>query len=433
MLLPICLLPCYRSKLKKHIPEIYRMPTRPVSWLFRTFFRLAAIIVGLCNVTIKQLLLPAQVALLDPTHYLTTFALIASVGGLAGVIGSPLTGALSDRTVLRWGRRRPWIIFGIIFLVTGLLMMALSTSIYLLLLGEILVQISSDTIFAVVTAIIPDQIPAQQRGTASALAGMAPFVGGLIGVVLITLVIRIDVLHHPQQGYILLAGVSTLIILLFLAVLRRISFATRACETVQPLCISEKLLGQPQNVPRFGFVWLSRCLVFFGYSILLAYLLFYLKDVIHFQAADKGVTIFQIASTLTLVAAAIVGGIWAEKLRRLKPFVSCAAIAMAIAMLMIALIPQWPVTVAAAVVFGMGFGVYLSVDVVLSVKVLPAVNARAKDLSIINTAIFIPIILAPLTGGFVLSIFHSYMMLFTIAAVLFLFAALLILPIKSVR
>src|SRR4051794_20259882 len=85
------------------IHEVFQIPTRSLSWTFRSLFALASIVTGLCNVTIKQLLLPAQVGFLDPAHKFTTFALIASVGAFAGVVIAPLAGALSDRTVSRWG------------------------------------------------------------------------------------------------------------------------------------------------------------------------------------------------------------------------------------------------------------------------------------------------------------------------------------------
>jgi Na+/melibiose symporter-like transporter len=62
---------------------------------------------GLSSVCIKQLLLPIQVSQLAPHATATAFALIASLGACAGLIAAPLSGALSDRTTARWGRRRP--------------------------------------------------------------------------------------------------------------------------------------------------------------------------------------------------------------------------------------------------------------------------------------------------------------------------------------
>lgn len=419
---------------EENVAEIYRVPTRPKSWLFRILFGLAAIVVGVCNVTIKQLLLPAQVAHFyptDPTNKVFWFSLIAAVGALAGVLISPITGALSDRTVSRLGRRRPWIIFGIIFAVAGLVTMALATNIYQVLVGEIVVQISIDTILSMVSAIIPDQIPMKQRATASAFVGMSPIVGGLIGLLLVSRFT--DVIKHPEQGYYVLAAASTVFVLLFLTVFRDAPLPREARPAFHFAKFVTSFWVNPKKYPDFGFVWLSRCLMFLGYTILITYMLYYLQDVIHFQGADKGVAIFQAASTVTLLISAIVGGIFADKTQKLKPFVSWSAIVMALALFVIAFVPSWPVMLAAGIVLGMGFGVYLAVDLALAVRVLPTADARGKDLGLINTAIFIPLIISPLVGAFILNIFHSYSALFAIAAVSLLLAGLFILPVKGVR
>ena len=413
------------------LPEILRMPTRPLSWTFRLLFALASIVTGLCNVTIKQLLLPAQVGFLDPSNRFTTFALIASVGALAGVIMAPLAGALSDRTVSRWGRRRPWIVLGVVVTVIGLVVMAQATSIIQLLVGEILVQIAVDTIMSAVTAIVPDQVPLNQRGAVSAFIGMSPIVGGLVGLLLVARFTNATL--HPQQGYYVLAIASVVFVLLFLLVLRDPVLPRDAVPPFNFRTFATGFWLNPRKHPDFAYTWLSRCLIFLGYTILISYIFFYLQDVIHYQGPDKGVTIFQVIATGVLIVAAVFSGVFAERMQRLKPFVFGGAIVMAVALLLIAFIPKWPIMLVAAVILGIGFGVYLAVDIALAVRVLPVAANRGKDLGIINTAIFLPLILSPIIGSTMLNLFHSYAALFAFAAVCFLLAAALILPIKTVR
>jgi MFS family permease len=59
---------------------------------------------------------------------------------------------------------------------------------------------------------------------------------------------------------------------------------------------------------------------------------------------------------------------------------------MAAPALMLAFWPTWPVTLAAAAILGVGFGVYLSVDQALITQVLPGAAGRAKDLGVISVA-----------------------------------------------
>ena len=114
---------------------------------------------GLSVICIKQLLLPLQVSLIDPIHTNASFTLVASLSALIGMVASPLSGSISDRTPWRWGRRRPWIVFGLIALVIGLMIMAFAKSVAMLLLGEIVIQIGNDTLFATLNALIPDLVP----------------------------------------------------------------------------------------------------------------------------------------------------------------------------------------------------------------------------------------------------------------------------------
>lgn len=413
------------------LDDFYQVPTRPVSWIYRILFGIAAIVLGVDNVTIKQLILPAQIAHLDPTNKIVAFTLIASVGAIAGVISSPLIGALSDRTTWRLGRRRSWMLITTAGVVVGLLIMGLATSIWMVLVGEILVQFWVDGLLAVCTAVIPDQIPLSQRSSASAFVGMSPLVGGAVGIILISRLT--NVLLHPELGYYFLAITSVLFVLAFLTVFREQQLPR---TLVKPFRLSEllsELWVNPRRYPDFGFVWLSRCLAFFGYQVLITYLLYYLQDVIKLPRADQGVAAFTLSSTLALVAAAIVSGIVADRLQRLKPFVIGGALVMGVALLSIAFTSLWPVFIASSIVVGLGFGVYLAVDQAIAVKVLPKAEARGKDLGLINTAIFIPLIIGPLVGGFVLNVFHSYTLLYAIAAFALVLAAVFIIPVKAVR
>ena len=87
----------------------------------------------------------------------------------------------------------------------------------------------------------------------------------------------------------------------------------------------------------------------------------------------------------------------------------------------------------ATILLGSGTGVFLSVDLALASQVLPTATDRGKDIGLINTAIFLPMILSPMIAGLTLSTLHSYLILFSFLAVGTFIAALLIIPIKAVR
>jgi len=402
-----------------------------VSLPYRMGLFLASMVGGLSSVCIKQLLLPIQVSQLAPQTTASSFALIAAVGACAGLIASPLAGALSDRTTLRWGRRRPWIMGGIMVAVVGLLTMAAATTIPMLLLGEVLAQISVDTILSTVTALIPDQVPERQRSGSAALNGMAPIVGGVLGLVLVTQLTNPGIVW---QGYALLAALSAVFIGVFLCVLRE--QPVRADE-ITPFAWRSFLVGffQPLRSRDFTYTFISRACVFLSFTLLGAYLFFYMNQGLHLPvaAAAQAVTTFQVLSTGTLVIFAVLAGWLAHRFQRLKPCITTGALVMAGGILLLIAVPTWSALLIAAVLFGGGFGVVVGVDIALAIRVLPNATERGKDLGLITTAIFLPLIVSPIIGAVILNTVHSFAVLFAVAAASSVLAAGFIFPIRSVR
>jgi MFS family permease len=154
---------------------------------------------------------------------------------------------------------------------------------------------------------------------------------------------------------------------------------------------------------------------------------------VHYQKAAQGVTTFQIILTGTLLIAAVISGMLSDKFGRRKVFVMGASLIIAVSFLILAFWQTWTGVQLAAVVLGIGFGAYLGVDIALITQVLPSANARGKDLGVINIANALPQVVGSATAALVISLFHSYTILFVIAALLASFGAALIRQIKSVR
>ena len=91
----------------------------------------------------------------------------------------------------------------------------------------------------------------------------------------------------------------------------------------------------------------------------------------------------------------------------------------------------WPSALAAAVLFGIGFGCYIAVDQALITQVLPKAHDRAKDLGIINIAIVTPYAIGPAIAAPLVSL-AGYPALFGATAAVALAAAVGVWKIKSV-
>lgn len=412
-------------------PVAATMPRK--GWLYLCGIALSVMVAGLSSVCIKQLLLPVQTSQLAPHNTNAVFTLVASVGALAGLLASPLVGALSDRTSLRFGRRRPWIVLGIGAAVLGMSIMAFARSVPVLVLGEIAAQVGVDTLLAVTTAVIPDQIPLAQRPVLSACVGIAPNVGGVLGLVLVS---RLTDTRIIAQGYLLMAAISLGCVLFFLAMFREPP-VSRA-QMPAPFHLGSFLASfvRPLQARDFSLTFASRCCAYLSFTILGAYTLFYLRAILHasLPEAASGVANAQLLSTLVLVVCAL-GASWlSRRIKRLKPCVIGGSLGMAVGLAVMVVLQTWSGVFIAAVIFGAGFGLYLGVDIHLAVRVLPSQDARGKDLGIMYDAIYLPLILSPVIGGGILQFFpNNFPAVFALAALASVLAALLILPIRSVQ
>jgi Na+/melibiose symporter-like transporter len=72
-----------------------------------------------------SVLLPNQVqAIAGPAHKVAVLGWVTGIGAAVAMIANPVAGALSDRTVGRFGRRRPWIAGGALAGAAALVLLA---------------------------------------------------------------------------------------------------------------------------------------------------------------------------------------------------------------------------------------------------------------------------------------------------------------------
>ncbi|WP_220209401.1 MFS transporter [Reticulibacter mediterranei] len=391
-------------------------------------YALICMVGGLSSICIKQLILPLHVKQLDPVHFYTSFALVASAGAVAGLIATPLFGAISDRTTWRLGRRRTWMIIGGISAVIGWGIMALASRILMLCLGQILSQVGVDTVFAVSTALIPEMAPRLRR-FASTINGMAPMVGGVLGV---NLVAHVTDTRVVSQGYLLLIGLSMLFTILFLCILRE----EPLIQPPPPLRLGRFLVGMLEPLRTRAFVWplASRLFAFLAYTLLGSFFLSYLRDGLHVGEgiAASRLGFFQLLSTTLLLTTALIVGWWCKGMKQRKWCGISGTVIMAIGVGILALAPGWPVMLVAAAVFGTGFGMHAGVNVTLAVTVLPTTKESGKFLGVLQDAIFLALIVSPQIGGGILTTFpRQFALVFAAGAAASLLAGAALLPVKA--
>lgn len=140
------------------------------------FFALAAL-----SQSLHSIILPVRILDFVSESQKNTFLGVMTFAGLfIAVLYQPIAGALSDRTSTAWGRRRPYILLGIITLVFGVAGVGLAPSYAFLFITYLLMQFASNTAQGPYQALLPEMVPIERRGTASAVKNLLEITGGVV-------------------------------------------------------------------------------------------------------------------------------------------------------------------------------------------------------------------------------------------------------------
>jgi len=92
-----------------------------------------------------------------------------TAGLIIAMLVQPAMGLLSDRSTSRFGRRRPFIFWGVLLDLVFLACIALASTYWALLGALLLIQFSSNVSHGALQGLIPDLVPEEQRSVASAV------------------------------------------------------------------------------------------------------------------------------------------------------------------------------------------------------------------------------------------------------------------------
>ncbi|MCX5399528.1 MFS transporter [Streptomyces sp. NBC_00102] len=96
-----------------------------------------------------------------------SLGIITTTGSVAAMLANPFFGRLSDRTTSRFGRRRPWLVLGMLGLLAGLLIIATANSVAVVTVGFVISSASANAALAAFVATVADNVPEHKRGKIS--------------------------------------------------------------------------------------------------------------------------------------------------------------------------------------------------------------------------------------------------------------------------
>mgnify|MGYP000855885059 FL=1 len=378
--------------------------------------------------------LALKVGELDPEGKETSLGLISAIGALVAIVSNALTGALSDRTRSGLGRRRPWIIAGSAGGVVALAIVGFAPNLVIATLGWILAQLTLNMVLAALQALLPDQVPLEQRARVSSVLGISQQVSPLLG---IGIAYGVQAAGGGIGLMFLIPGIiGALMLALLVAKIRDVPH-----EQAVRFTFGEFVRGFRIDKGKgadFGWAWFGRFFVILGFAVYTTYQVYFIGDRLKVTGPD--VVLTQLYALLifsaVLTVSAIVSGRISDRTGRRKIFVFLAAAIVGVGLTLLALTSSLPMFFVAASVMGVGIGAFFAVDLALITDVLPDKEHKAaKDLGIFNIANSLPQSVAPAIAPLFLAIGGggNYTALFIAGGVFAVIGALLIAPIRAVK
>jgi len=277
-------------------------------------------------------LMTYKVRQLAPDLPNTTLGILGFIGLLVAMAVQPIVGVFSDRAKTKLGRRLPFIIGGAVLIAASLFLLALAPTLWVLLLGVILIQFSSNILQGPWQALIPDLVPESQHGQASSLKAVMDIIatvvaGAVAGILLGTTGQKLfgDYALYATAA----APVVVFILFVILTAIWARERAGEASETVASRSIGEALKNafyvNFRENPIFGW-WFANRILFWGSFIAInAFLINYMVDVIRMtqEEAQSFYGTLKVILGVALIVVALASGWLSDKFGR-KPVMLAA-------------------------------------------------------------------------------------------------------------
>lgn len=382
---------------------------------------------------------------------------LSTVASVISLFFPPLIGTLSDHTTSKYGRRRPYIVIGGLFLLGSTYFLVSSASTAIFLIGLSLLHLGNNILTPAYQSLVPDRVPKEQRGEASGYVGAMTILGNVASLGMSAWLLgginqqaySKDAIRSNAGIYYIVGAVAlfvTIIITLLGVHENSLRPALRATEEARATFLAKFahwfLHGWQSLWHSYNFmvVFFTRSSIMLGLALFMTYIEYYFAKVQHII---NFVQVTALVSVLALgggVVSGIVFGILSDRFKRRAPLVCVATLCMSLTSLAFVVTSSnhivwlWPL----GILFGLGYGAYTSVDWALSVDALPSLKEAGEVLGVWNASMNLPAIIAPLLGGLVIHVMNGfgqvelgYRIIFLIASIFLIVAAISVLFVRE--
>jgi MFS family permease len=324
--------------------------------------------------------------LAEPGTEGTALALVGAAAFLFAIVVQPTVGAISDYASTRWGRRKPFIVFGALFDAVFLIGIATANSLAALAAFVALLALSTNIARGPFQGYVPDLVPERQVGRASAMVGLMQVLGNVLGFGLASVALI--------RGNVAMAIIAIAVIELItmISVVARVPNGPPAKprDGRSWLSIASETWGTDILRER-SYIWLlaSRLFILMGGAAVLNFVLSsYLPDSLGLSESETGQAFLAMLGVATFVSllSIIPASRLSDRIGR-KPVIYACTVIGAVGVAVIAVAPNALVATIGAAAFGASQGTFLAVDWALMTDIIPkASSGRYMGLSNVVTA-----------------------------------------------
>jgi MFS family permease len=484
----------------------------PLRWKDHILINIYWLGLNVASGTITPVLLPYLVALFVPPEQKNTYLGLVRVIGLAvAMLIQPIAGMFSDRNTSRWGRRRPFIFTGtmldLVFLaiigasplfigsaLDGFFLptLGITTALFVLIAGIVLLQMASNLAHGALQGLIPDLVPEDQRGRSSGVKAVMELLPVFLVIVVGPLVDRGQI--WPVVGFVGLALTATMLATvlgvreeplrekptepvgervwrlvaltaIFVLVTRGALWLVNAAGAatagaalgsrvavgvlVGLIAMAGSIflgvyfgawVGIGREAPRqTSFIWwvVNRLMFLAAVGSVQGFAQYFLRDVLHIPNAATMTTILLAVVAVFLLPAALGGGYLADRVGR-KRLVALSGLVAGAGTVLLLFSQNIPMVLISGCIIGLGTGIFYASNWALGTDLAPSAEA-GRYLGISNLAGAGAGIVGAGIGGPMADFFNAlqpglgYLVIFAVYAALFFLSILALTRVRAGR
>jgi MFS family permease len=344
--------------------------------------------------TLHAILIPAVLlTFVDDARKNTALGLMTFGGLIIALVVQPVSGALSDAWVSRYGRRRPLILIGTALDLIFLTIIGLAHDLGTFTLGYVGLQFTSNLAHGPAQGLMHDRIPPERMGLASGVKNLLDMAGLVVSSVVAG---RLLSPENPEpMGLIaLVAGLMILGAVGTAGGVREDPVPAAAARFADRLRLSFRV-DVKANAAYWRFIWV-RLLFLLGIYGIQAFAQYYVRDVLHPENPIRLTGDLLATLVLSLIAFSILAGHLCDRFGR-KPLHVVAAIFVALGSVLMSLADTIGEMLLFGSIIGAAIGLFLTANWALANDLAPAGEA-GKFLGLTNLATAGSAAISRLTG-----------------------------------